>query len=393
MSRRTSWPRRRAALAFGGFAVVFRLWASAAGPQALGTVLRPEFSCDARQVAFAGCLWDVENGKQLIRLQANPNPSMCAVALSPDGKTVVTGGGWAGVIPPQPSFESQPGLWLWDAATGKALNKFVGHNAPGYVHRVQFSLDGSLIASAATDGTAKVWDTGTGRLLFACDAAFWRIPDLYDFFSHDGSTFMTIVHSRSPQGMVKLWETKTWKLVSTIEGSNMFWWAEFSPDGKKVVTGDASGSVQTWEPTTGRPLLAFVGHSRHVTRAFFTANGRRVVSASVDKTVRLWETDSGRELKRFDHGSDVNQVVANSNGTRLLSQWVSGGKGMTSLWDAETGAELANWEGLTDLVIGFSPDGKTIFLLHGSGRVLRVVDAATGKDTHKFPEPAGLERP
>src|SRR5215475_10889338 len=77
-----------------------------------------------------------------------------SVAFSPSGKTLASGGGFAG----------SPGdIHLWDVATGKEQDTLKGH--PNGVNCVAFSPDGKTLASSSGSfgGTIKLWDVATGK--------------------------------------------------------------------------------------------------------------------------------------------------------------------------------------------------------------------------------------
>ncbi|MFL5318623.1 MAG: WD40 repeat domain-containing protein, partial [Myxococcaceae bacterium] len=77
------------------------------------------------------------------------------VAISPDGKTLASGG-WDKTVR------------LWDLDSAKLRATLNGHE--GYVARVAFDPSGTLLASAAWDGTVIIWDVATQRQLVRMDA-------------------------------------------------------------------------------------------------------------------------------------------------------------------------------------------------------------------------------
>src|SRR5918998_541397 len=73
-----------------------------------------------------------------------------AVAWSPDGKTLITGG-----------FDNT--VRLWDAATRKEIKKFEGH--ANLVLAVAPSPDGKQILSGSLDKSAKIWTVASPGML------------------------------------------------------------------------------------------------------------------------------------------------------------------------------------------------------------------------------------
>jgi serine/threonine protein kinase len=78
-----------------------------------------------------------------------------AVAVSPDGKRFVTGG--------QDNL-----LMLWDAASGRHLRTFLGHETVdhGGINSIAVSTDSKRLMTAGNDNSGRVWDIDTGRGLF-----------------------------------------------------------------------------------------------------------------------------------------------------------------------------------------------------------------------------------
>ena len=73
-----------------------------------------------------------------------------AVAWSPDGKLIASGG-------------DDSTVQVWDAITGHLLTKYSGHT--GTVYAVAWSPDGRRIVSGSDDSTVQVWDATNGHLL------------------------------------------------------------------------------------------------------------------------------------------------------------------------------------------------------------------------------------
>src|SRR5206468_9668432 len=92
---------------------------------------------------LAGCWPDVPPFRSLLAHRG----TVWAAALSPDGKTVLTG-------------SQDRTARLWDAATGKPTGVGLKHGAG--VLAVAFSPDGKTVATGSWDATARLWDCATG---------------------------------------------------------------------------------------------------------------------------------------------------------------------------------------------------------------------------------------
>jgi hypothetical protein len=109
------------------------------------SVTNVAFTNDSKFVFASGDnaihLWDVATGKETRRFEGHAG-LVPAMALSPDGKRLVTGG-------------DDRVIRMWDVATGKELHQLKGHTDT--VTSLAYAHDGRHIVSGSIDRTVRVW--------------------------------------------------------------------------------------------------------------------------------------------------------------------------------------------------------------------------------------------
>ena len=73
-----------------------------------------------------------------------------------------------------------------------------------------------------------------------------------------------------------------------------------TPDGRRIVSGDADGSVRLWDVETGGEVGELKGHVGPVHAVAVTSDGRYVVSGGNDGRVRVWDLHSGRQHRTIE---------------------------------------------------------------------------------------------
>ncbi|MBZ0318553.1 MAG: WD40 repeat domain-containing protein [Anaerolineae bacterium] len=161
----------------------------------IGAVLSIDFSPNKNQI-FASHfwggvnIWDIESGQLSHKIEHNL--AILEVALSPNEKYFITISDkcylWDrdnyqqimsiqplqsdqefthGVISPDSEYvllvSTDYSVLLWNLQEERFVQKFIGHK--GVIPKAVFSSDGAFILTCAYDGTARLWETQTGKLL------------------------------------------------------------------------------------------------------------------------------------------------------------------------------------------------------------------------------------
>jgi WD40 repeat protein len=152
----------------------------------------------------------LKTGKQTGEDWRDGNSAVWTIALSPDGKKVVSG-------------SDDGGVRLWDIDTGKVIAKWMVHTKK--VESVCWSQDGQRVVSGSSDGTARVWDVEKGvTILDPIETGHEQVHAIV--YSPDTTLIATGGHEGlstpdSIKSQVKIWDAKTGKLVVTLKGPQM----------------------------------------------------------------------------------------------------------------------------------------------------------------------------
>ncbi len=169
----------------------------------------------------------------LVRKYEGHTDALYALALSPDGRTLVTGG-----------YDQK--IRLWSITTGTELRVLTGHN--GGVFGLAFRPDGKVLASTSADRTVKLWEVATGKRL--------------DTFSQP------------------------------LKEQNAL---AFSPDGKTVASAGADNRIRVWNVTenavegTNKLLFTRFAHEGAVLNLAYSKDGASLVSTASDKSAKVWD--------------------------------------------------------------------------------------------------------
>ncbi len=199
-------------------------------------------------------------------------------------------------------------------------------------------------------------------------------------FSPDGRRVL----SGGADGSLRLWDAKTGKELKRLDGHvGRIWTVALSPDGRRAASGGYDNAIRLWDLATGREIRKLVGHTDYVRSVVFSHDGHLLLSGGDDRMVRLWNADTGKEIRSFPgHDHFVWSVALSRDCKKALS---AGLDKTVRLWDVATGSEIKKLEGHKDTVlsVAFSPDGQRA-LSGSTDKTLKLWDLTTGKDLQTF---------
>jgi len=304
-------------------------------------------------------LWDISTGKEIRTFIGNAN-SFYSVSFSPDGRYVLSG-------------SNNNTIKLWDVAAGKEIRTFTAPTKDVLIQSVAFSPDGLHALSGSTDKTVKLWNVATGREIrqFAGHAD-WVKSVAFSPNGHyalsggtckrtqtsSGNTTTIMLQDAQCDRNLILWDLTTGRELRTLTGhTNDVSSVAFSPDGKYALSGSWDQNIKLWDVETGKEIRTFLGNNTgRVNAVAFSPDGIHIISAARDNTIRLWDVATGREISKFSgHEGDINTVAFANDAKSFIS---GGSDGTIRRWDTKTGKEIAQFISLKDGEwIAITPEG------------------------------------
>ena len=144
--------------------------------------------------------------------------------------------------------------------------------------------------------------------------------------------------SGSEDGIVRLWESKSGRLLSKLQSHKGGVSAiAVDPKGKFIASGANDGWIQTWDLQRARRHWVSKWQKGYLTSIAFSPDGERLVSTRVVRTERagfwagtisLWDPDAGQLLiERTVPGEAATSVLFSPDGKRIISSLIP--------WDQE----------------------------------------------------------
>ncbi|MCA9185019.1 MAG: WD40 repeat domain-containing protein, partial [Planctomycetales bacterium] len=336
------------------------------------------------------------------------------VAISPSGEQILTGGAsrltglWdvggkpshtrlaTGRLPVRSVDWSNDGQWfaagstdrsvtVWDAQQRRVLHD-LNHGGP--VLTVAFHPSKPWLATGGNGGGCKVWNVHSGTLVHNIDQAGvlnsirWSPAGQRIAFAGRESGIFHVCHLTIGADDVMAVEQR-FQVAGHASG---VFSVEWSPDGNRIASCDAGGSVKVWDASQGAECLPLwtSEYSSEVWNLRWSPNGDELVVVSEDGSVRILDAVNGR-LKEdlLGHTSAVWGCCWSRDGQRVVT---AGHDGTVRIWNSKH--RYTNIHAFSESQTGFtsldwSPDGSTLVTGGTHGEVM-LWDADSGEKVKAF---------
>ena len=382
-------------------------------------------------------LWNIDTGEQTA-VFAGHRGSIGSIAVSPDGKTVVSGGTWDTTI------------ILWDVKTGKQIKRHSKYRDNLFrrlkiyldrsitlpnsnsINALAFSPDGKTFASGHRDGTLRLWEAKTGRklstigdhksividgLAFSSDGKklvsctrtqeillhtfqngkhqsryIHYVPFPHDLvFSPDGNDLFGIGYMDGKtigrQPYIHKWNVNTGGLLMSTPTPQTYQINSLasSPDGSTLLTGGWGDTIVSWNPGTLEHSIFTRGHATAGKTLQFSPDGKILNTISGKDNLKFLDTETGAEISAPQQKSNSTKQKSKTSRHRISAEYI---KKRTALriFDIETGTDMYHITEHKGNIwwYNFSPDRKTLATA-GEDMTIRLWEVSTGKELLMIP--------
>ncbi len=233
-------------------------------------------------------------------------------AFSPDGSFLATGG-------------DDLKVRLFNTETWELKRTFLGHS--GSILCLDFSPDSKYLASGsgtdkvipqnAGENLTRIWNLETGRQEIVLEGHLDGV--LAVEWSDDGTKIATVSDDRT----CKIWSFPEGETLHSMKGhTSGLLDVDWSPDGTRLYTGSRDYKIKVWDWKNESELMSWPDYNC-VRSVQVHPDGDYIATSGVDLTMKIRDIGSGAELKVIKDGVEQKAMVMSSrwspDGTKLVA--------------------------------------------------------------------------
>ena len=326
--------------------------------------------------------WDVGSGREAAVLQTLTDPDgEVPMAFFPGGRRLAIA-------------DRDDTVHILETASFKEVGFLKGHLAS--LRFIRIFPDGSRVLTAASDGSAQIWDATTGRSIARLDTSHlpqiphnfndipcWQIEFLDADISRDGTRVAAVAKSPISRTPFGVWDAGTGALVTLLESDRYCSMStpgrspafiRFVMDDRGVVADEGSYTLGLFDARDGKKMARFrfpcgtcegcwdsVEVSPDGNRFYARTDRHRLVVCDVRNGTSCVVNETANPSRERHGGSLWNLLAVSPDGRRILTCYP---ELPPRIRDAET-LELLDeltepWSSDGQTSAGFSHDGRTV---------------------------------
>lgn len=338
-------------------------------------------------------VWNLETGEELFTLRGHSLP-ITSVAVTPDGKLAISSSWGKNII-------------VWDLQARKELFTLIGHTC--MVTAIAVTPDGKQVISGSLDKTLKIWDlearkeVRTITLKVPNQVSLWKLISIIIQIPFLGKVvwlFFIFVRFSwvnalvvTPDGKQVRLALNTNLMILNLETGETVFLTKDDWDGVTTLTGIPESNLMIygfWDGTikvanleTGKEFapLKLEFRSTWICGVAVTPDGKRLVSGSLDNTLKIWKLNKEKEIfNQAGHAAGVNALLIIPNGKQVIS---GSGDNTLKVWDWQTGEKTLTLNikffPIVIKALAVTPDGQQV-IAGLSDKSIRVWNWQTGEE-------------